>query len=141
MDIANGVSECHANHTMRHVLNLGLPVEFLKHSKIDLLDGLQDYRKFNLSVLKKDYINRRVNDWVIKANGLFIYDKLDTLKSTCEKYGFESLLKFSHKINSRYLEIIQQNPELKEMKKEILGLAVEMNKLDFSELFFGNRNS
>lgn len=136
MDIANGVSECHANHTMRYLLKVDLPIEFLKHTKIDLLDGLHDYSTFDLNDLKKDYINRRINDWVIKANDLFIYDKLDTLRSTCEKYGFMPLLEFSHKINSRYLEIIQQNSELKDMKESILALAVDTNKLNFIELFF-----
>lgn len=136
MDIANGVAECHANYSMRNVLKLKDPIEFLKFSKVDLLDGLHDYSKFDVKKLSNDYINRRINNWVIKANDLFIYDKWDTMKNPCEKYGFTSVFNFAYDLNRKYLQIVNDNNELESMKDEILSLATEINNLDFKEMFF-----
>jgi len=136
IDIAIGVSECHANYSMRNILKVKEPIEFLKFSKVDLLDGLYDYSKFNMDTLSKDYINQRINNWVIKANNLFIFDKWDTMKQACEKYNFMPLFDFVYELNQKYLGIVKNTNDIDEMKNEILSLAVESNKLDFMELFF-----
>ncbi|MBY9021248.1 MAG: hypothetical protein KGD67_09330 [Candidatus Lokiarchaeota archaeon] len=134
-DIAIGVSECHANYSMRNILKVKEPIEFMKFSKVDLLDGLHDYSKFNVDTISKDYINQRINNWVIKANDLFIFDKWDSMKQACEKYNFLPLFEFAYDLNQKYLEIVEKSVELAEMKKEILALAIKTNKLDFKELF------
>jgi len=136
MDIAIGVAECHANYTMRNVLKLDSPIEFLNFSRVDLLDGLHDYSKFDMNNIDKDYINQRINNWLIKANDLFIYDKWDTMKKPCEKYGFVELFNFAYDLNCKYLSIINKNEEFNELSDEILSLAVETNKFNFSEMFF-----
>lgn len=136
MDIAIGVSECHANYSMRNILKVKEPIEFLNFSKVGILDGLHDYSKFNMETISKDYINLRINKWVIKANDLFIFDKWDTMKQACEKYNFLPLFDFAYDLNKKYLGIVKNNNEIDEMKNEILSLAVETNKLDFMELFF-----
>ena len=136
MDIAIGVSECHANYSMRNTLKVKEPTEFLSFSKVDLLDGLHDYSKFNIKTITKNYINTRVNNWIIKANDLFIFDKWDSMKQACEKYNFMSLFNFTYEINEKYLEIVKNNNELADLKDGILSLAMETNKLDFMELFF-----
>ena len=136
IDIAIGISECHANYSMRNILKVKEPTEFLNFSKVDLLDGLHDYNKFDMDTISKDYINQRINNWVIKANDLFIFDKWETMKQTCEKYNFIPLYDFAYDLNQKYLEIVKKNNDIDEMKNEILSLAVETNKLDFMELFF-----
>ncbi len=136
MDIAIGVAECHANYIMRNVLKLNSPIEFFKFSKVDLLDGLHDYSKFDMSNIDRDYINRRINNWVIKANDLFMYDKWDIMKKPCKKYGFMALFNFAYDLNSRYLKIIENNQGFKDLKDDVLSLAKEANKLNFIEMFF-----
>jgi len=135
-DIANGVAECHANYSMRHTLKLKEPIEFLNFSKVDLLNGLHDYSKFNMDTTSKDYINNRINNWVIKANDLFIFDKWDTMKQACEKYNFKPLFDFAYELNQKYLGIVKNSNEMADIKDDILSLAVEINKLDFMELIF-----
>jgi hypothetical protein len=136
IDIANGVLECHANYMMKNHLKLDSPIEFLKFSKVDLLDGLYDYNKFNINEMDKEYINTRVKNWLIKANDLFVFNKLDTMKKSCEKYGFLALFDFAYDLNNKFLEIVKNHEDVAEMKDEILALAVETNKLNFIDMFF-----
>jgi len=135
IDIAIGVSECHANYSMRNILKVKEPTEFLNFSKVDLLDGLHDYSNFNMDTISKDYINQRINNWVIKANDLFIFDKWDSMKQACEKYNFMSLFNFAYEMNEKYLGIVKNTTKIDEMKNKILSLAVESDKIDFMELF------
>ncbi len=136
IDVVNGVCECHANYSVLTKLRKETPVEQLRFTKVDLVDGLHDYSNFDLTSIKQDYLNRRVIGWIVKSGDLLIFDKWQIIDKYVEKYGFKELSKFAYELNTKFLEIAKSDDDLEVMKKEMLKLAEETDKLNFREMFF-----
>lgn len=136
MDVANGVGECHANYCVLTKLRKETPTELLKFSRADLLSGLHDYSNFDINSMEKSYLNRRIINWIVKSSDFLVYDKWHIIEKETKKYGFERLSKLAYDISSKFLKIAKNDDDLVEMKKEMLTMAEEIDKLNFIEIVF-----
>ena len=137
IDIAEGISECHANYTVLTKLNPNIPKESIELAKIDLLNGLHDIAGMNKNRLPKSYFYRRMIDWSIKANDLFIYQKWNILKDYFDKYHLQELSEFAYNLNVKFLNVVKNYENIDSMKDPILSLAEETNDVDVYDVIKG----